>query len=48
MEYVKMKIKEYLFQLNKLRTWCCLFEDAGSIPGLTQWAKNPVLPLPAA
>ena len=25
--------------LSELRTWCCLCENAGSIPGLTQQVK---------
>ena len=36
--------EEFLLWLGGLRTWHCLWEDAGLIPGLTQWVKNLVLP----
>ena len=35
---------EFLLWLSGLRTQCCLCEDVGSIPGLTQWVKDLVLP----
>ena len=37
--------REFQLWLSGLRTWCCLRENAGSIPGLTQWVKGPMLPL---
>ena len=36
--------RELLSWLSGLRTWCCLREDAGLIPGLAQWVKDPTLP----
>ena len=30
--------------LSRLRTQCCLCEDADLIPGLTQWVKDQALP----
>ena len=31
---------EFPLWLHGLRTKCCLCEDAGLIPGLTQWVKD--------
>ena len=31
---------EFLLWLSELRTRCCLCEDAGSSPGLVQWAND--------
>ena len=31
---------EFLLWLSRLRTQCCLCEDACSIPGLGQWIKD--------
>ena len=35
--------EECLLWLSTLRTWCSVHKDLGSIPGLTQWVKDPVL-----
>ena len=35
---------EFPLWLGGLRTRCCLCEDAGSIPSLSQWAKDLALP----
>ena len=35
---------EFLLWLSRLRTLCCLSEDTGSIPGLSQQIKDPLLP----
>ena len=36
--------QEFPLWLSEFRTQHCLCENAGSIPGLTQWVKDPVLP----
>ena len=38
------KSRQLLFWLSMLRTQGCLCGDVGSIPGLPQWVKDPVLP----
>ena len=37
-------LEEFPLWLSRLRTQCCLCEDAGLIPGLTHWVKDPALP----
>ena len=36
----KRRNQEFPLWLRGLRTWCCLCEDAGLIPGLLQWVKD--------
>ena len=36
--------QEFPLWLSVLRSWHCLHEDVGLIPGLSQWIKDLVLP----
>ena len=38
-----IRIEEFLLWLSGLKTQCDLHQDAGLIPGLTQWVKDLVL-----
>ena len=37
-------MKEFPLWLSRLRNQHSVCENAGSIPGLSQWVKNPALP----
>ena len=39
-----MQFGEFLLWVRGLRTQHSDHEDVGSMPGLTQWVKDPVLP----
>ena len=41
---LKSYISEFPLWLSRLRTQNNIHEDVGSIPGLAQWVKDPVLP----
>ena len=40
---LKIEMMEFLSWISGLRTQHCLHEDAGSVPGLTHWVKDPAL-----
>ena len=37
---IRCVIEEFPLRCSGLRTWRCLFEVVGSIPGLAQWVKD--------
>ena len=44
MKILKKLFWKYLLWLSGVRTQYCLCEDGSSIPGLSQWIKDPALP----
>ena len=39
---IKVRNKGVPIVAQWVKDWCCLYEDSGSIPGLAQWAEDPV------
>ena len=42
--FEEIKVMELPLWLSGLRTWCSVYEDVGSIPGLAHWVRDLALP----